>query len=166
MKNIFIPYLMLNRIWSIDEALLHKHGIKALIVDVDNTLSTHGHPDPNAEVMPWIKKMQKAGIPLVILSNNTEKRVAPFANKLGLEFECFAVKPMTHGFKRAAKKLGLSKSEIGVVGDQIFTDVCGGNLAGMKTILTEPIEIEKQFFLSFKRKFEKPFINSYKKRHK
>lgn len=163
MRNRKVPDLILERVWQINETVLAQLGVKALILDVDNTLSTHGAPVPAGEVVPWMQKMNEIKVPLIILSNNTQKRVQPFAKRLNLEFVHFAIKPLPGGFKRAARLLKLPPEQIGVVGDQVFTDILGGNLAGMKTILVMPLGESGTRFIRFKRYFEKKYINLYYK---
>ncbi len=161
MKRHTLPDLIINRIWEIDAQTLVQLGVDALIVDVDNTLSAHGAPLPEKEVIPWLARMKGLGVPVVILSNNTKQRVQPFARDLGLPFVHFAVKPMRHGFRRAANLLSYPREKIAVVGDQIFTDVVGGNAAGMKTVLVLPIEEDTNKWVRFKRRFEQHFIRLY-----
>ncbi len=161
MKKNTIPDLIIDRIWQIDTQVLRDLGVKALIVDVDNTLSSHGSPLPEKEVVPWLAHMSELKVPVVILSNNTKARVEPFANKLGLPFVHFAAKPMRGGFLRAQSQLSHPAGEIAVVGDQIFTDIVGGNKMGMKTVLVLPIKQDTNLWVRFKRGFEKRYIDRY-----
>ena len=161
MKKNTIPDLITDRIWQIDEQVLRSLGVRALIVDVDNTLSSHGSPLPEKEVVPWLARMNELKVPVIILSNNTKKRVEPFANKLGLPFVHFAVKPMRGGFLRAQAQLSCPADEIAVVGDQIFTDIVGGNKLGMKTVLVLPIQDDTNLWVRFKRGFEKRYKDRY-----
>ncbi len=161
MKRNTIPDLIIDRIWLLDAQMLRDLGVRALIVDVDNTLSSHGAPLPEKEVIPWLARMNELGVPVVILSNNTKERVEPFAGKLGLPFVHFAAKPLRRGFRRAQKLLSCPAREIAVVGDQIFTDVVGGNRAGMKTVLVTPIKEDTDPWVLFKRRFEQRYIDLY-----
>jgi HAD superfamily phosphatase (TIGR01668 family) len=81
--------------------------------------------------------------------------VEPFAKKIGLDYISLGLKPLPFGYLRAIKKLNVKKSEAAIVGDQIFTDVLGGNLVGMKTILLTPIKLEDSYGFRFKRWLEK-----------
>ena len=151
---LFKPTVWIKNVLSIDRELLEKHHIDALILDLDNTLSMHGSPAAENGVFEWLEKMRNENVKMLVVSNNTNKRVAPLAAKLGLEYTAFACKPLTVGLTRAQKKLGFPKKNIAVVGDQIFTDIMGGNLKGMKTILVEPFEHEKGWTFRLKRKLE------------
>ena len=152
--SLFYPTLYLKSITAVTPALLKSWGVRGLILDVDNTLTTHDNPIPAPEVVKWLEVMRRSRIEMIILSNNHPKRVRPFAEVLGMGFTADAKKPRLSGFKRAAVTLGLTKDEIAVVGDQIFTDILGGNLWGAKTILVKPMELEKDRFFRFKRLLE------------
>lgn len=161
--SVFIPNLMIDGITSIKKELLDQYDIKGIILDVDNTLTHHGSQEITKDVADWLCYIKEQGIKLMIVSNNTDKRVKPFANKIGVDYVAMSLKPVPRGFKIAQKRIGLDSKSIAVVGDQIYTDVVGGNLNKMFTILVPPFEEEKQFFLKLKRKFEKRHIRKYKK---
>lgn len=155
---VFKPTFALRSALEITPASLKIHGIKALILDVDNTLTTHNNPVPADGVTEWIADMKKHGIKLIIVSNNNAERVVPFARMLKLRFVPNGAKPLPMGIHRAIKKLGLKKSEVCAVGDQIFTDILGANLAGIRSIFVYPIEPEKSRFFKIKRAIEKPLL--------
>lgn len=147
-----------RKVTDITPDFLIKNDIKGLILDVDNTLTTHDNPMPAEGVTEWIADMKKNKIRLIIVSNNHPPRVKPFADMLGIDFVCEGKKPLPNGFSEAIKKLGLPKKSIAAVGDQIFTDVLGANLFGIRMLYTAPIEHEKTTFFKVKRTLEKPFL--------
>ena len=155
---MFKPTIWLKNVLSIDEAFLKKHGLKGLILDLDNTLSMHGSPAAEAGVEQWLEEMRRLKIRMIVVSNNTSKRVTPLARELKLRFIAFGCKPLPFGINKAARKLMLPKKQIAVVGDQIFTDVMGGNLNGITTILVEPFHMENNVLFKFKRKVESAFF--------
>ncbi len=158
---IFRPTYALKKITDITPSALKKRGIKALILDVDNTLTTHNNPTPAEGVPGLIEEMKSAGIKLIIVSNNNTERVTPFAEMLGLHFVPNGAKPLPIGFKRAAAELraaGVPKNRIAAVGDQIFTDILGANLAGIRSIFVYPIEFETSLPFKLKRAAEKPLL--------
>lgn len=163
---VLAPTLMKKKAWEITLTELKDLGVRGLILDVDNTLTRHNCPEVDGRVLCWLKKMKEAGVGLVVLSNNCPARVAPFAGSLGLSFQAGAMKPMPWGYRRAAKKLGLSPGQTAVVGDQIFTDIAGGNLAGVKSILVEPFEMELHWGFRFKRLLERPVLRKLQKRRR
>ncbi len=149
-----------RRTVEISPAFLKKHGIKGLILDVDNTLTTHDNPVPAEGIREWLDTMRAAGIKLMIVSNNHPERVRPFADPLGLDFVSDSGKPLRRGYKAAMKKMGLKASETAAVGDQLFTDVWGANISGVTMLYVEPMELEPKSkrFIRFKRVLEKPFL--------
>ncbi len=151
---LFKPTFWLKSVLAIDEEFLKKNGVKALVLDMDNTLSMHGDPKAEAGVEDWLDKMRKLGIKMRVVSNNTIKRVKPLANALGLDFTANGAKPLTFGVNRAVKAMGAKKAETLVIGDQIFTDILAGNFAGIRTVLVEPFHLENKWTFKFKRKIE------------
>ncbi|MCL1788855.1 MAG: YqeG family HAD IIIA-type phosphatase [Oscillospiraceae bacterium] len=154
---MFKPTVRLKNVLSIDKHLLYKIKVKGLILDLDNTLSMDGSPAAELGVTEWLTEMRELGIKMIILSNNTSKRVAPLARELGIDFIAFGCKPLPFGIKKAAyrlKKSGVLRTQIAIVGDQIFTDIIGGNLYGIKTVLVEPFHLEGNWTFRLKRKVE------------
>ena len=139
---------------SIDEKFIKSNHLRGLILDLDNTLSMHGSPAAEEGVMEWLEKMKELGIKMTVVSNNTKKRVAPLAKELGLDYISFGCKPLTIGISRALRSMRLPKNSVALVGDQIFTDIIGGNLKRMPTILVEPFHLEDKPTFKLKRKLE------------
>ena len=151
--------IALKSIVDLTPDILKENGIKGLLLDLDNTLTTHDNPRPADGVPEWITSMKQNGIKMMIVSNNHYERVRPFAEKLGLEFVCEGKKPLPDGFNRAEKLMELPSENLAVVGDQIYTDVLGAALKPrVKCVYVFPIEFEKKGFLAFKRKIEGPFL--------
>lgn len=146
------------RVTEITPEFLIKNNIRGLLLDLDNTLTTHDNPVPGEGVTEWLDSMRSAGIKMVIVSNNHPPRVKPFADMLGLDFVCEGKKPLANGFNRAQKRMGIPFSQLAVVGDQIFTDMLGANLKRVRGIFVYPIEHEKTKFFKLKRWAEKPFL--------
>lgn len=153
--SVLKPQYRFDCILDITADDLKSVGTKLVLLDADNTLSLHGSQKPHEGVPEWIEEIKKSGINLVIVSNNSEDRIKPFAEKLGLPFVYKSAKPLPKGFKKACKMFGVSPKESAVIGDQIFTDVLGGNLIGAKVFLTEPLGPETNSFIKLKRKLEK-----------
>ncbi len=152
------PTYVFDKVGDITPQFLRRKGIKGLILDLDNTLTTHNNPIPPSSSLEWLDRMKRAGIRLMIVSNNHPPRVRPFAEQLGLDFECDGKKPLTFGYSRAVTRMGLTNREVAAVGDQIFTDVLGSNLKGIRSIFVFPIEAETSLPFRFKRACEKPFL--------
>lgn len=137
--------------------------MRGFILDLDNTLSMHGSPAAEQGVCEWLEDMRRLGMKLTVLSNNTKKRVEPLAKELGLDFIAFGCKPLTVGISRALRKMRLPKRSVALVGDQIFTDILGGNLKRIPTILVEPFHMEDKVSFKIKRKLENIVFKREKK---
>ena len=161
---LFLPKEMAKHVTDLSPEFFISRGIKAVVLDVDNTLTTHGNPVPAQGVPEWISQMQAAGLCLTILSNNYRERVEPFARKLGLDFISIACKLLTFGLTRACRRYGLKPRQVCLIGDQIFTDIVGGNLKGVLTVLVEPYELEHKWSFRLKRRLERPIIRRYRKK--
>ncbi len=155
---LFRAKIALRSVCDITPELLKKMGIRGLLLDIDNTLTTHDNPMPAAGVEEWVARMKSAGIALCLVSNNHPPRVAPFAKRLGLDYVCEGKKPLSKGYREAVQKMGLPRRETAAVGDQIFTDVLGANLFRVPCIFVFPMEMEKTTFFKVKRKLEIPFL--------
>ena len=155
---LFKPTYVFNNITEITADFLNKHNIKGLILDLDNTLTTHNNPNPPQSSLDWLDKIKKSGIKMMIVSNNSAERVTPFAKALGLHFVPNGRKPLTFGYTQAIKEMGIHKKSIAAVGDQIFTDILGSNLKGIRSLFVFPIEPETSLPFRFKRACEKPFL--------
>ena len=156
------PFIKLTKITDITFKILEKYGIKFLILDVDNTLSTHHGTVLTDGLEEWLETMSSADIKLVILSNSKRERVKPFAERLSLPFVSMGLKPLPFKFRQALKAVGATKKETAIVGDQVFTDTLGGNLYGIKTVLLDPIKPETSKSFRFKRKIERKVIKILK----
>ena len=160
---ILYPKEYFNNVREIKIEFLMKNKINALILDVDNTLIDYDKNLPE-ETIKWAEELKEKGIKLYILSNSNKKeKVKTVAEKLNIQYEYFGKKPLKTGFKKVQQKLQEKSENIGVVGDQIFTDVLGGNRCKMFTILVEPIAEKDIWVTLLKRPIEKAIKNKYKK---
>src|SRR5690606_35185585 len=108
--------------------------------------------------------IKEQGIAVTIVSNNQEKRVKDFADPLGIPFIFEARKPMIRAFNRAIREMNLQKDEVVVIGDQLLTDVLGGNRCGLHTILVVPVAQTDGFFTKFNRFVERKILTWMKRR--
>lgn len=154
MKNRLKPDLLLNTIYDLNTAELKAHNIKAIIVDIDNTLVSWDTKEPDEKVNELICKLGTEGFKLCILSNNTKKRVEEFNKCLKLPAIHKAIKPSKAAFRRAMKLMDSLPENTAVIGDQLFTDVLGGNRLGLFTILVIPISNKEFIWTRFVRKLE------------
>ena len=160
---IFRPTYVFNDITGITPKFLKRKHIKGIVLDIDNTLTTHNNPMPPQSSMDWLVRVKKAGIKLIIVSNNKPPRVEPFAQLLDLEYVANGRKPLTYGINEAVRRMGFEKCDIAAIGDQIFTDIMGANLAGIRSCFVYPLEPETSLPFRFKRTIEKPLLPSRKR---
>lgn len=159
MKKLLTPDAYVKSIFNITPERLKKNGIYGLILDIDNTLVATHTKEADEKVISFIKNMNHYGIKTIIVSNARKKRVEVFSKPLGIEFVYKALKPFGRGFDIAVQKMNLPKEKVAIIGDQLFTDVLGGNLKGIHSILLKPIDLDEPFLIKFKRIFEKPFLS-------
>ena len=161
---MLLPTYHFRSITQIPQEFLLGHGLRHVILDVDNTLTLHGHPIPAAGVPEWIQKCRDSGISLMILSNNNAQRVRPFAERLGLDFVSGGKKPLKDGYEQCRRRFGCEKGSLCVIGDQLLTDIWGGNRYGIATILVDPIAEEKMWLFRIKRRLEERVLHHYQRR--
>ena len=131
-----IPRFLFDDIYAIDPSWLRAQGVRLLLADLDNTLIPYGEKLPPASVRTWKEGLEAAGVTLFLLSNSRKPgRAARFAQALGIPYEGHAGKPKGGGFRRAMARMGAQPAQTAIVGDQIFTDVWGGNRAGVLTLM-------------------------------
>lgn len=129
-------------IYEITGAALERRGIRLLLADLDNTLVPYGVPLPDEKLRAWRDELAAHGVTLFVLSNNRhENRPRVFSQGLDVPYIGHAGKPKTASFYRAMEQMGVTKAQTAIVGDQVFTDVLGGNRAGVTTILVRPIRL-------------------------
>lgn len=156
------PDYIFNSICDITFEFVKDNNINALILDIDNTLAVPDKNEIPENIETWLHNMKQNGVKLVVLSNNGHERVGAFAKTIGLPFVGKALKPKTDGYLKAAKSVGEDIKKCACVGDQLFTDILGGNRCGAKSILTKPFAKDQTAFIEFKRILEKPFLIAYK----
>lgn len=139
MLEEFKPTWMVKSIYAVSPEQLKAQGIRVVFSDLDNTLIAWNNPDGTPELRQWMKSLADAGIPLIVISNNNKKRIAKAVEPLGLPFVARSLKPLSFGITRARKKLGLSKYEVVMVGDQLMTDMVAAHQAGVRSILVKPL---------------------------
>ncbi|CAM3081300.1 YqeG family HAD IIIA-type phosphatase [Lactiplantibacillus plajomi] len=151
----FKPTWMIPAIYNVTPAQLRARGIKAVFADLDNTLIAWNNPDGTPELKKWMHGLQDAGIPLVVVSNNSEPRIAKALEKLDLPFVSRALKPLPLGIGKARKQLGLRREEVVMVGDQYITDMWASHLAGVRSILVRPLVTTDAWNTRINRFFER-----------
>lgn len=153
-SGILYPDMYVDSLLDIPLDELQGKNIKAFILDLDNTITEWNSNYIREEIAAWFKTILDQGFKACILSNNGQQRVVQVAQSLGIPFISRAQKPRRGAFRRAVELMGVQPEETAVIGDQIFTDVLGGNRAGLFTILVVPIARREFVGTKFSRAME------------
>ena len=144
MLNLLVPNLYLDDIYALDLDYLKEKGIKGIIVDLDNTLVPWNTDYICSELREWIEKVKTYNFQICIVSNNSKDRGESLSCQLDVPAFWKAVKPRKRTFRKAIQAMNIQPEEAAVVGDQIFTDILGGNRLGFYTVLVRPLN-KKEF---------------------
>ena len=164
--HIFRPDRMVDSVLEVPPAELKIRGIRGLIVDLDNTLVLWQKEEISDEIMAWLKEVQSLEIKLCVLSNSVlSTRSVRIAERLGIANVRKARKPAKSGFLRAMDAMGTAPEETAIVGDQMFTDIWGGNRAGIYTIMVKPIHHREFLYTKYvSRPPERLLLRYFKRR--
>ncbi len=164
-----MPFITPDRVfqnyYEITPEVLSERGIRALILDIDNTLIPYEETEARAEFTPWLTALRENGITVALVSNNHKPRMQIFNAPFGLVGYANSLKPLPHNLFRAAKKMGVKRKECAMVGDQLLTDMFAARFAGMRSFIVPPIRDKQNAVTRFKRRLEKPLMNRYMKRN-
>jgi len=135
-----IPDRVLSDYTQVTAQLLDSYGIRLLLCDLDYTLAPRAVKDPDAELRAWLESLRKAGITVMILSNNrSPKRVDRFCSTLGIRYVGHAGKPAVRGYREAMRIAGVSTGETAMLGDKLLTDVLGAKRSCVLALMVEPL---------------------------
>ena len=153
-----------KKTYKINYKKLKDNGIKCLLFDLDNTIS----PAKEVVLDKKIKKLfdeLKKDFKVVLFSNNFPKRVSKFGDYYGIDIAYLSLKPLRYKYVWILKKYNLKSKEIAVIGDQLLTDIQGGNKMHFKTVLVEPISDidERETWLN--RKIETELFKYFEKKN-
>ncbi len=163
MLRYLTPDCVFDSIYEITPEFLLSRGIKGALIDIDGTVASHKIKNPSSELCEYIKTLTNTGIKVIFLSNNKRERVGVFSEQVGIKWVSRATKPLSRGFKKGAEILDLPMNQIAVIGDQIFTDVLGGNRLGALTCQVKSIDIG-EFWIGVRYRLESGFIKRGRKK--
>lgn len=158
---LITPEYVFEDVTHITPEFLTEKGIRALALDVDNTLTADRSQELPEDVAQWLETMRKADVRLTILSNGAAKRVRPFAQKLGLEWVSRSAKPLPFGLMIARRRLGVKRREMAMVGDQLYADRMAAALYGIPGLMVVPRGPDLGAQVILKRKWEKRHWQEY-----
>ena len=137
--SLLRPDRYFTDVHAIDLDALRRAGIDGLLVDIDNTILPRDTNVITPEAARWAANLKRRGFRVCLISNNWHERVYLLAGELGFDIVAKAVKPLPFAFRAALRRVGLRARQCAVIGDQLFTDILGGNLLGATTILVRPL---------------------------
>ncbi|KRM74355.1 YqeG family HAD IIIA-type phosphatase [Secundilactobacillus collinoides] len=161
----FTPTWMIRATYDISPETLIQLGIKVVLTDLDNTLIAWNNPYGTSELKNWMLELERVGIQLVVVSNNSHQRVKKAVAPLGLPFVSRALKPLPFGIKRAMRQYHVTADQTVMVGDQLLTDVAAANASRVRSILVKPIVASDAWNTKINRFFEHFVMHSVKKAH-
>jgi hypothetical protein len=138
-RVIVRPDLRVDRVERLDAARLAGLGLRGLLLDLDETLLPAAAALPSVSVRAWAAQLRGAGVRLAIVSNGRPRRVHEVARVLGVPSAALAGKPWLRAFQRGLAVLELPPDEVAMVGDQLFTDIAGARVLGLRTVLVPPL---------------------------
>ncbi|MDW7677954.1 MAG: YqeG family HAD IIIA-type phosphatase [Bacillota bacterium] len=156
------PDLWVDTLQDIPLQQLKHKGIKGLLIDIDNTLVAWDAPEPAEPIRRWVRNAHRMGFQVVLVSNNKTGRVKTVSDFLNVHGMAGAKKPTTGVLKKAMRLMKLTRPETAIIGDQIFTDVLGGNRLGITTILVTPMKSREFWWTSLVRPVERRVLRRLK----
>jgi uncharacterized protein len=156
MLRILTPHLRIDSVLELSPSRLRGMGLQNLLLDADGTLKRYSSEECAPGVAEWLAALGQAGFGLCLVSNGLGDRIGRFAKVVDLPFVAKAMKPLPAGCRQAMRKMGFKPDATAIVGDQLFADVMAGRLAGLTTVLVEPIHPEEEpWFTRLKRPAER-----------
>lgn len=156
----FMPDIYQKSIYTIDYQKLWNCGIRCLLFDLDNTLVPASIKIPNKKIKELFQELREKGFTIILFSNSGKKRLKAFKDELGVDALASAKKPMAKSYLRIMKEYHFTVSEVAAIGDQLLTDIWGGNKVGITTILINPVSKKDFFATRINRRIEHYIMNS------
>lgn len=152
------PDMTAHRLWEIPLDALKTRGIRAVLLDLDNTLVPWHTQSLDDRTRTWLEGVADAGITVLLVTNATGERAGELARTLGIRCVPQAGKPLPRGVLRAARELKLPPAACAMVGDQLFTDVMAAHWAGCLAVLVDPLDPREMGWTRFVRRLERRLL--------
>ncbi len=165
MPNLLLPDYIFGKFDDITVEFLSSLGIKALLIDIDNTLAPYEVAEPDERIKKWFLMLKNNGIKATLVSNNDRERVELFNKTLGLPYYYKSGKPFSKNLKKAIREMGSDANNTAMLGDQLLTDAAAGKNLGLLTLIVPPINDKSNMFFRTKRALEVPTIKKYVRLH-
>jgi uncharacterized protein len=161
----FCPHRMVPAVTEVTPEELRANGVRGVILDLDNTLVRWQKEEISEVALAWLATLKAEGFQLCILSNSIlSRRSERIAERLGCPNVRRARKPSRSGFHRAMEAMGTTPETTAIVGDQMFTDILGGNRSGIYTIMVNPIHPHEFAYTRFVSRPPERFLQKLIKR--
>ena len=154
----YIPDIYQKSIYTINYDMLLLRGIRCLLFDLDNTIANITVKSPNKKTKELFDDLKNKGFKIIIFSNSPKKRVKPFKDVLDIDCCANARKPFKKKFLQVLNEYNVESSEAAIIGDQLLTDIKGGNKVNITTILVNPIGTKERFTTKINRYFEQQIL--------
>lgn len=154
----YVPDIYQKSIYTINYDALYSRGIKCLLIDLDNTIVPITMKKSNKKIKELFDDLKTKGFKIIIFSNSPKSRVKVFKEELDVDCCALASKPFKRKYKKIMQIYDLKESEIACIGDQLLTDIKGGNKLGLTTILVNPVGTKERFLTKINRAFEKRIL--------
>ncbi|MFZ5966240.1 MAG: YqeG family HAD IIIA-type phosphatase [Bacillota bacterium] len=161
MLNLLKPKQYEPSIFHIDLRVLKEKNIRGVIIDIDDTLVEWHKKYASEKAKAWLKSLENEGFKVCLVSNNTEDRVVTFNEQLKLPAIHRAVKPRGAAFMKAMSWMNTTPDTTAVIGDQMFTDILGGNRMKLYTILVVPTSQERYTLRKLMRQVERMLLSKF-----
>lgn len=151
----YIPDMYQKSIYTVDYQKLMDRGVKCVLFDLDNTLVPYHIKHGNEKILELFNTLREKGLKVIIFSNSPKKRLKIFKEELAVDCFANAKKPSKKSFETVMDKYKYSITEVAIIGDQILTDVVGGNKVGITTVLVNPVSTKDPIWTKINRFFER-----------
>ena len=154
----YIPDIYQKSIYTINYDTLYNRGIRCLLIDLDNTIVPITMKKPNKKIKEFFDDLKTTGFRIIIFSNSRKTRVKPFKDELDVDCCALAMKPFKKKYLKVLDEYKLNVANVACIGDQLITDIQGGNKVGITTILVNPIGTKESKPTKINRHFEKRIL--------
>lgn len=160
----YVPDIYQKSIYSIDYQKLLNRGIKCILIDLDNTLVAPSIKSPNKKLKELFQELKEMGFRVIIFSNASSRRLKPFKEELEVDTIYLAFKPSSKKYYYVLSEYHYNESEVAIIGDQLLTDICGGNKVGITTILVNQVSPHDSFITRLNRRRERRVLHKLRNR--
>ena len=163
MKDLLIPDIYAQSIYTIDYKKLKEKGIKCLLFDLDNTIAQTYAKTPSKEIINKFEEIEELGFKVIILSNALKSRLKPFKEILNVDTSALSCKPLSFKYKKIMMMYNYDEKDIAAIGDQLYTDIKGANKLNITSILVNPLSKRESILTKYNRIKENKLFNKWEK---